>query len=577
MAFALDAISAPSTASGTSPALPAGKRSGLWLVLLGVAVLAVAAGASLGRELHRQPSYKLMTFDSGYAGPARFSRDGNTVIYSAAWNGSNETLYSQRANVREPVSMNLDAQVVGIADSGDMAVILKRHFLASWLQIGTLARLPIEGGTPRPIMEDVYSADISRDGREFAVVRSVAGKQRLEYPIGKVLFETDGWIACIRISPDGDSVAFVNHRIPGDDLGSVDVVSRNGQHRALTEEYASAHTVAWKPDGKEVWHSATTTGEEDSIWAVTLAGKVRLVANSPIDMDIQDISDSGRVLLESIRYSVELGIKRAADRNSRPLDAGIIELTSVSHDGEWVVYTRMGEAKNEVFLQRSNGAAPVKIGDGFGGGLSYNGQTIAAVRLEDPHKLLLYPSGAGEQREIDLGEVSAQVSNRENALTFSRDGKLALFPAFNTKRELRDYLLDLSTGKIRPATPVGSKEGKLSPSGTRVLTTELATNKRVIVDIDSQKVSEVPGLGLHEEVIGWTEDGKALSIWNQEIPAKVWILDIASGQRKFVQTVDALASLGTMYAKMATSADGTVAVYRLRRGMYTVYLADGLK
>jgi len=55
-----------------------------------------------------------------------------------------------------------------------------------------------------------------------------------------------------------------------------------------------------------------------------------------------------------------------------------------------------------------------------------------------------------------------------------------------------------------------------------VLTTELATSKRVTVDIESQQVNEVPaGLGVHEAVIGWTENGTSLVIWNQEMPAKV--------------------------------------------------------
>lgn len=578
MAFALEGISAASTASGAVPRITTPRKRTAWLVLGGLAALVVAGGAFLGFERRAPlPEYKQLTFDSGYAGSARFSRDGGTIVYSAAWNGGAEQMYSQRANASTPQPMNIDAEVVGIADNGDMAVILNRRFLASWLQSGTLARLPIEGGTPRPILEDVYSADISRDGKDFAVVRSLAGKQRLEYPIGKVLYETDGWIGCVRISPDGNAVAFINHAILVDDRGSIDIIDRSGHHRALTADYSSAHTLAWTPDGKEIWHSGTMTADEDSIWAVTLAGKVRKVVSSPIETHIQDISSSGRVLLESIRYNLELGVKRASERNSRLLDVGIIDLTSVSKDGEWLVYTHLKEGKNEVYLRRSNGAAPVVIGEGFGAGLSYDGRVVAAVRLDDPNKLLLYPAGPGEKREIDLGELSAESSSFENGVTFSRDGRFALLTAFNRRRELRGYLLDLSDGKIRPATPVGSKEGRLSPDGKQVVTTELASSRRVIVDIESGKVREVPGLTPHDEVIGWTEDGKSLSIWNMEMPAKVWTLDIASGRRTFVQTVEPVANLGAMYARLVTCADGRVAVYRLRRGMYALYLSDGLR
>src|ERR1019366_1543138 len=38
-------------------------------------------------------SYQQLTFEPGYAGPARFTRDGNTVVYSASWNGGARQLY----------------------------------------------------------------------------------------------------------------------------------------------------------------------------------------------------------------------------------------------------------------------------------------------------------------------------------------------------------------------------------------------------------------------------------------------------------------------------------------------------
>jgi hypothetical protein len=37
-----------------------------------------------------------------------------------------------------------------------------------------------------------------------------------------------------------------------------------------------------------------------------------------------------------------------------------------------------------------------------------------------------------------------------------------------------------------------------------------------------------------------------------------------------------MAMLGSMYARMVTSADGKTAAYRHRRGLYAIYIADGL-
>src|SRR5262249_56281232 len=92
---------------------------------------------------------------------------------------------------------------------------------------GTLARVPLTGGTPREVLDDVQSADWAPDGSGLLIVRESGGKSRLEYPSGKVLYESDGAVRFARVSPRGDSVAFVDSPSAGDDSGSVTVVDRN--------------------------------------------------------------------------------------------------------------------------------------------------------------------------------------------------------------------------------------------------------------------------------------------------------------------------------------------------------------
>ena len=65
-----------------------------------------------------------------------------------------------------------------------------RKYIAQRLFQGTLARMSIEG-SPRPWMEGVREADWSPDGSTLAIVHDMGSKDRLEYPIGKVLYETD--------------------------------------------------------------------------------------------------------------------------------------------------------------------------------------------------------------------------------------------------------------------------------------------------------------------------------------------------------------------------------------------------
>jgi hypothetical protein len=189
----------------------------------------------------------------------------------------------------------------------------------------------------------------------------------------------------------------------------------------------------------------------------------------------------------------------------------------------------------------------------------------------------LYPTGVGEQRVIDIGDLTAAFGTFENDLTFTRDARFAAFSAFSKNGDIRDYLLDLRDGKIRAVTPPGTRSGKISPDGSRIVTHNIAEEKYVLVDIASGKLSEIPGIEKEDEVLGWNADGTALNVWNQQVPARVSQIELVSGKRQLIQTVEPLAMLGSMYARMVTSADGKTAVYRLRRGLYAIYIADGLR
>ena len=579
--FALEAISSTSSGSGVQRQTILPERSH-WIrsgALALVMLAAVLAAYFIGRRnvSSSAASYEQLTFEPGYAGPARFTRDGNMVMYSAAWNGGAKQLYSQRSNSNQATPLNVDADVLGIADNGDMAVILKRRFLASWLQRGTLARMPLEGGAPRPILEDVYEADITRDGKEFAVVRRERGKQRLEFPIGKVLFETSGWIADVRISPDGMHVGFIDHPAVPDDRGAISVADREGHVQRLTPYFATGRSMCWEPAGKELWYTASFGGEEDAgMYAVNMAGKTRNVLRSPTELVIQDISASGKVLLESVRYQIEMGVKHSGESRVRDLENSV-DLGSLSADGKWIVYNLFEGADYESYVKKSDGGAAVKLGDGYGAGITWNADFVAAAQNSQPHKLYLYPTGVGEQRVIDLGELSAAFGTFENDLTFSRDGQWAVFSAFDGKGDVRDYLLDMRDNKIRPVTPPGMRSGKLSPDGTRIVTHDIAAEKYVLVDVASGKMSDVPGVEKEEEILGWNLDGHTVNVWNQELPARLSQVDVGSGRRQLLQIIEPLAMLGSMYARIASSADGKTAVYRHRRGLYAIYIADGLQ
>jgi eukaryotic-like serine/threonine-protein kinase len=296
---------------------------------------------------------------------------------------------------------------------------------------------------------------------------------------------------------------------------------------------------------------------------------------TPTDLIIQDISASGRVLLQSVRFQIEMGLKRASDERSQDLETDV-DLGAMTPDGQWLVYNRFQNTDYQAYVRKLSGTDAVQVGNGYGGGINWDASLIAAAQNSQLNKIFLYPTGPGEMRAIDLGGLKCAFGTWENDFSFTRDGRFAVFSAFDNKDEIRDYMLDMSTGKFRAVTPAGTRSGKLSPDGTRIATMDIAAQKYVLVDVASGKVSDIPGLEKDDEVVMWSMDGKTVTVWNQQLPARVSLLDVTTGKRQFVQTVEPLAMLGSMYARLVASGDGKTAAYRVRRGLYTVYIANGL-
>jgi len=208
------------------------RSAAAWLLAIGAsaaAVAAIAVGTAIRAPRASLPTFRALTFRSGRVASARFAPDGTTVVFGMSTGDRALALLSTRTDSVESRPLELPAaDILGISGNGQMAVLLDRHREGSWVSVGTLAAADLAGGAPRPIIERVNDGDISADGERMAVVREVGQSQRLEYPLGKVLFETHGWISHVRIAPDGERVAFLHHPYYGDDRGLVVMVDGDG-------------------------------------------------------------------------------------------------------------------------------------------------------------------------------------------------------------------------------------------------------------------------------------------------------------------------------------------------------------
>jgi predicted Ser/Thr protein kinase len=220
------------------------------------------------------PTYQQLTFRGGTIRLARFAPDGKTIIYSAAWEGNPVELFTTRPESPESRPLGLNgAEVLSISMNGEMAVLLKSQNVAPYINEGTLGRVPLGGGAPREVLEHVQWADWSPDGSNLAIVRENAGQSRLEYPIGKVLYQTGGWLSHPRVSPKGDGVAFIEHPVRRDDAGSIALVDTAGKKTTLSKGWETIWGLGWSPAGSEIWFTSTRVGYGRYLSAVDLNGK----------------------------------------------------------------------------------------------------------------------------------------------------------------------------------------------------------------------------------------------------------------------------------------------------------------
>ena len=131
------------------------------------------------------PSYHQLTFRRGTIYSARFGVAGDTVVFSATWNGNPLDIYELRSGTADSGPLGLtNVQVLAVSANGEMAVLLNSQHLYHAIRRGTLARMPLSGGAPREDVENVQEADWGPDG-SVAVVRFAQDRIYLKYQSAK--------------------------------------------------------------------------------------------------------------------------------------------------------------------------------------------------------------------------------------------------------------------------------------------------------------------------------------------------------------------------------------------------------
>jgi Tol biopolymer transport system component len=577
VAFDIEALSG--TSSQTAVAAAGARRS--WLRPAAAAVLAAVAGAGLfvgGRSTAsapKSPVFEPLTFRRGNITLGRFAPDGRTVVYAASWEGGPLELFSTQPGSPESRTIGLQADLQSVSQRGEMAVLLRKPGGDT-----VLARMPIGGGAPRELLEQVQSADWGPDGDSLAVVHTVDGRDRIEFPIGRTLYEGQGWLSDLAVSPKGDRIAFSEHPVALDSRGDVAVIDLKGKRTVISPGWEDIFGVHWVPGGDEVWFSASggggkSAGTDHAIFAANLGGSVRTVMSAPGSLDLEDIAADGRALVAhgNRRPSIMVRVPgQAAESELTWMDFSWI--SDISDDGRTILFSEQGVAGGAgyaVYLRGTDHSPAVRLGKGLSQYLSPDGRWALAIDLTQ-NKLVVFPTGPGESRTIAPHGIKAY-----SAAAWFPDGKRILFAGFEEGKASRMYVQD-GDAAPRAVTPdgVAVRSNTLSPDGKWVVApvkgvlTAFSTDGRDSHPIEGAVAEDVP--------MRWRGDGRVLFVRQGRLPVRIFALDVTTGQRTLVHEISPRDVVGVdAISDIRLTPDGNSYAYVYLQNLYSLYQVTGLK
>jgi eukaryotic-like serine/threonine-protein kinase len=583
VAFNLEALTDVSTSTRSGlKALPEQEVQARWFApALAILLLAGSWVGIYWFARHRmavsKPTFHEITFRNGTILEARFAPDGQSIVYSAAWDGRPQELFSTRFDSSDSRSIGLPpGQVLAISSKGEMAISINLSEFNPWETSGILARAPLAGGAPRQVVDKVEAADWTPNGESLAIIRTRdRGGNQLQFPSDNVIYDPDSWVSNVRFSPNGEFLAMGDHIAGGDD-GRIVIIDRRGNHKTSSSFYSSVEGLAWAPSGKEVWFSAVPAGSARSIYAVDFNGRERLIYRAPGGLTIHDINRDGSVLLTADKTRMSISALPPDETRERSLswfDWSLI--TDMSGDGKTIAFSESGEAVGtnySVYTRKTDGSEAVRLGEGTFGYLSPDGKWVLDG-VGAPIKLVLLPTGVGEPKQL-----VDEAEHPTFAAGWFPDSKSIFYTAAQPNHELRVYKLDINGGKPQLMIPEDRIGDLITPDGKFLLARDRARQFWLypLAGGEPQKLPFVENPG--ESIVRLIDGGKNLLMRDRSVPVQITRIDIATGHRvPWKQIVPADLAGVQSIPILCFSADGKSYAYSISRVLSDLFVVDGLR
>lgn len=574
-------VEQPGLPTHESPAVRLKRKLLAWgVVALVTLAFCFGAGYLLGKHKTpavSSPSFTRLTYERGIIYSARFAPDGQ-IVYDASWDNKPIRIFTTRAGFSQTMPLDLaSAHLLDISPTGELALALG-GYPESYPAFfgGTLARAPMAGGAPRQLLEDVRWAAFDNKG-ELAIVHHSNGRSRLEYPFGKALYENAGWISHIRISPQNDRIAFVDHPIWDEDRGSIAVVDlRNGEEKVLSTGWESAMGLAWAAKGKEIWFTAARAGERRDLFAVDLSGRQRTLLQIPGGITLHDISPDGRVLLtvDNEREGT-MALTPAGERDLSWSDISFPR--AISRDGKHVLLNDQSERTGSdywVGLQSIDGSPPVRLGEGWGGNFSPDGKWTVTTVASKPESTFLLPMGAGERKELK----HTSIRSFGYISWFMPDGQSVVIAGIESGHLPRSYTQSTQGGPPRPVTPEGILGRLPSPDG-KYFVVQQPDQLQGIYDTQRGEVRPIPGTTGPMWPAGWSPDSRYLYMYTRTgPPSQIWRFEVGTARKEFVKQLSPTDPAGILEIfPVQMTPDTKTFAYGYDRYLSELYVVDGLR
>ena len=340
-----------------------------WPVAAAIAIALVAGSVVTAWARRPEPrtisSERYLTYSGRDYSPA-VSPDGKLIAFASSRDGKQRIWLKQMAGGSE----------VALTPGGDdfprfapdSSAILYIH-ADPGAQRGELWRVPVVGGEPRKILDDVASADFSRDGKKIAFTRNENTLARTDLWIAdadgsnaRELAKTDIGTAHPRWSPDGKTIAVVTPR-GGRVMQSAllfDVATGKPKTLATPPKAGEMSSVVWTADGGHVLYvraesvEAVVGSSAKIVRHDVSADTAEVIGWSSHNGVVLDLLSDGRIVLDA----------RSPRDNLRELGATEKWITagnssdrqpSYSPDGKAVLFTSNRSGNLDLWLTTVDG------------------------------------------------------------------------------------------------------------------------------------------------------------------------------------------------------------------------------